>query len=280
MIKLNYANFYIQASRLEQASFNAIFLDPPYNHFGHEKKLKDVAWDNEHDIPHLGKVLKKVLSKHGYIIAFANLELAIDLIQEWSGMFRLREHFIWEKPGAMPSNQYRALRVHEFILVFMHKGAKVSKGTWHPRVIDGNPYVKRNTDLNVPIRKQRKSKFNTNSTGDRFIRSVLYFPHKPVMHTWEKENISHRTIKSVELIETLLKIYTNENDKILEPFSGSAPTAVASYLQNRNCTSFENNSVYYMEAIQRLERVKSLLDKKIDNGYPTTLISTTSMNEL
>ncbi len=279
MIELCYADFYKRVSTLKVGGFHAIVLDLPYDLFGNEKDLPELQWDQVHDLPYLGRLLQNLLKPNGYLIAFGNIQLAMAMLQEWKHLFRLRDHYIWEKPGAMPSNRFKALRVHEFVLVFMRKDARDSLGTWHPQVMEGKPYRKRNTSPDVPTRKQKKAEVSINATGRRHIRSVIHAPHKPVMRKWERLGISHRTIKSIYLVETLLKAYTNPGARVLDPFAGSASTAVACYLQDRDCTAFENDSVYFMEAVQRIERIKIILGNRVDQGYPTSPLSSLELSD-
>ena len=278
MINLRLANFFHYAKQLGKDYFNAIVVDMPYGLFGNGTTLDDLKWDTRPDLDQLSKILNALLINNGVLIVFADFELVCELMSRWNDLFQLREHFIWEKPGAYPSHKSRALRVHEFVLIFMKKDAKISSGTWNPKVLQGEPYTKRNKKASKSMRRQKKSAVNENLSGLRHIRTVLQAPHKPTMYHWERKGISHLTIKPVKLIETLLKTYTNVGDNILEPFGGSASAALASYLINRNCISFEYDSTSFMEAVQRFQRVKSMLDGKIINGYTREPISSNFLN--
>jgi DNA modification methylase len=62
----------------------------------------------------------------------------------------------------------------------------------------------------------------------------------------------HLTEKPLELIEALIKKHTNERALVLDCFSGSGSTAVASYNLNRDFIGCEISNVYYSRAIDRL----------------------------
>jgi len=51
----------------------------------------------------------------------------------------------------------------------------------------------------------------------------------------------HPTQKPVELIEYLIKTYTNEGEKILDFCAGSMTTGVAAINTGRKCICIENN---------------------------------------
>jgi len=62
----------------------------------------------------------------------------------------------------------------------------------------------------------------------------------------------HPAQKPIMLIERLIRLVTNEGDSILDPFSGSGTTAIASLLSNRNFIGYELNKKYYDLSIKRI----------------------------
>lgn len=58
----------------------------------------------------------------------------------------------------------------------------------------------------------------------------------------KKEVGLHPTQKPVELLEYLIKTYTNENDVVLDPTAGSGTTAVACINTNRRCIAIEKDT--------------------------------------
>ena len=67
----------------------------------------------------------------------------------------------------------------------------------------------------------------------------------------------HPTQKPLGLFEKILLDYSNENDLILDCFSGSGTTAVACYNTNRKFICIEKDKEYYEKSIERLNEVKS-----------------------
>jgi site-specific DNA-methyltransferase (adenine-specific) len=63
----------------------------------------------------------------------------------------------------------------------------------------------------------------------------------------------HPTQKPVELLEYLIKTYTNENDVVLDPTAGSFTTAVACINTNRRCIAIEMDTInnYFNAGIAR-----------------------------
>lgn len=55
----------------------------------------------------------------------------------------------------------------------------------------------------------------------------------------------HPTQKPVELIEYLIKTYTNENELIIDNTAGSMTTAIAAINTNRRCRCIEKDDKYF-----------------------------------
>lgn len=63
----------------------------------------------------------------------------------------------------------------------------------------------------------------------------------------------HPTQKPLKLMEILIKIFTNENDLVLDCFAGSGSTLVASKKLNRNFIGSEIEKKYYDIALKRIK---------------------------
>lgn len=64
----------------------------------------------------------------------------------------------------------------------------------------------------------------------------------------------HPTQKPVDFIQKLIRILSNEEDLVFDPFSGSGTTAIACLRENRRYIGFEIDGQYYNKAIQRLNK--------------------------
>ena len=63
----------------------------------------------------------------------------------------------------------------------------------------------------------------------------------------------HPTQKPEELIEFLVRTYTNENDLVLDNCMGSGTTGVACLKSNRRFIGMELDETYYETARKRME---------------------------
>lgn len=101
--------------------------------------------------------------------------------------------------------------------------------------------------------------------GDRPINDcgtpdILNIPIHKLKDSDGKTNL-HDTEKPVELMETLIKNSSNENDIVLEPFMGIGSTCIAAKHLNRKYLGIEIDEKYFKIADQRLK----------DDNYSTNL---------
>ena len=66
----------------------------------------------------------------------------------------------------------------------------------------------------------------------------------------------HPTQKPIELIRDLIRKHSKEDDVVLDCFSGSGTTAVASILENRNFIGCELDKTYYDKSMKRIEEIQ------------------------
>lgn len=77
---------------------------------------------------------------------------------------------------------------------------------------------------------------------------------KFVLNPSANNNRFHPTQKPVKLFEWCLKNYSNENDLILDCFSGSGTTAIACHNLNRRFICIEKDKEYYEKSVIRYEK--------------------------
>ena len=88
--------------------------------------------------------------------------------------------------------------------------------------------------------RKGSAEFRTRLPNVWFDTEYNKYPKSTVNVSNQKEDIIHPTEKNVEMIEWFLKISSNENDIVLDPFIGSGSTAMACINTNRNYIGFDN----------------------------------------
>ena len=84
----------------------------------------------------------------------------------------------------------------------------------------------------------------------------------PNSSSWQETN--HPTEKPLDLIKWIMKICSNENDTILDPFLGSGTTMKACLELKRNCIGIEISSEYIKMVKRRLNWGNSLGNVKFE----------------
>ncbi len=82
----------------------------------------------------------------------------------------------------------------------------------------------------------------------------------------EKKKGKHPNQKPIELMQDIVKILTNENDTVLDPFFGSGTTLVACQNLNRKGIGIELDPKYFSIASAR---IKSNKTERLNNNQQT-----------
>lgn len=77
------------------------------------------------------------------------------------------------------------------------------------------------------------------------------------MPNFKEPNINHPTPKKISIINKVLKNISNENDLILDCFSGSGTTAVACHNLKRRFICIEKDYDYWKASVERLENAQA-----------------------
>ena len=96
-------------------------------------------------------------------------------------------------------------------------------------------------------RKEDYKKHNKDFSNTKFINCIWNIP-------WDYT--SRPPAFPTELVERLVKLYSNEGDVVLDPFMGQATTAITAFNNNRSFITYEINKVSYDKAIKKFKELK------------------------
>jgi len=71
-------------------------------------------------------------------------------------------------------------------------------------------------------------------------------------------------------LEKLIKIFTDENEVVIDPVAGSGSTLVASLNTNRRCYGFEIKKNFYKEAKEWIEDTMNDIRDLKEHGFKKT----------
>ena len=213
-------------------SINMILCDLPYG-TTHNK------WDTIIPFDKLWAQYKRIIKDNGAILLFSQMPFGASLIMSNPKMFRYE--WIWEKncPTGFLNAKKMPLRKHENILVFYKH-----LPTYNPQGL---------IKLDEPIQEEGSANRNGKNYGvadKSFIRTHKNYPTDII--TFSKDSGYHPTQKPVDLLEYLIKTYTNEGDVVLDNCMGSGSTGVACKNTNREFIGMELDEKYYKVACERL----------------------------
>lgn len=208
-------------------------------------------WDKRIPFEPLWEQYKRITKKNAAIVLFSQMPFGSDLIQSNRKMFRYE--WIWEKNAAagfllahkMP------LRAHENILIFYQ-----SPPTYNPQKTKAERkhinHGRNKDNCNIySIRGVKSENYIYKDDGYRFPRDVQKFQTPNT----SSGKVFHPTQKPIDLLEYLIKTYTNEGELVLDNCIGSGSTAVAAINTNRNFIGFETDKKYFDIANKRIEKV-------------------------
>ena len=253
MIELNtihVGNCFDLLPQIEAKSIDLAFTDPPY-----KKSLAELyKWNNDLNFHVLSWYFNKVLTDNGQICIFADFLTSVEVHTAFQNYFRFRFFWIWNKPLGQPvgSGKKQPNSDCELLLVFCKKKARRMDLTFNYQDIStpGEPYKKEMRHQNK-TRKKHSSYFTINESGDRYPKQVLQFPSKCNLPS--RERTSHPCQKPIALCEYVIKALTNENNLVLDCFSGSGSIPVSAFRMRRSFIGIEKKTEYCRESVKRLE---------------------------
>ena len=242
-------------------SIDAIICDLPYG-------TTACSWDTILPFDDLWAQYNRVVSDNGCIVLFGSQPFTTHLIM--SNIRNFREEIIWlkNKSGSGMQCNQKHIKVHEAIIVFSNSGTY----TYNPQkwdVSDDKFLTHRKTmseygDTNTIYGNMKRNR--KPDDGTRFPISVISYkvPITAANSKTYSANIDvrvHQTQKPLELLEYLVRTYTNENETVLDNCMGSGSTGVACKILNRNFIGIEKDDEYFKIAKDRIENYK--LTKKL-----------------
>jgi site-specific DNA-methyltransferase (adenine-specific) len=255
MIDLRLGNCLQVMKTIEDNSIDAIITDPPYG-------TTSCKWDSIIDLELMWIELNRIIKPTGAIVLFAQQPFSSVLIV--SNIKKYRHKFVWQKDKCANFMTAKAqpLKYTEDILVFCEYGFlqnqyKNTIGTYNPQMT----YVENKGFNSGQIRGETMKEINLRPTNTNFKSDPnkdpkSRFPKDTIFFKVPKKGKVHPTQKPVELMEYLIKTYTNENETVLDFTMGSGSTMVACDNLNRNGIGIEMDQSYFKIAQKRIAENK------------------------
>ena len=205
-------------NRIPDSSIDMVLSDLPYG-------TTRCRWDTPINLQELWKQYRRVVKENGAIVLFSAQPFTTELI----------------------SSKKTPLRTHENIEIFYRKPP-----TYNPQMTHGHQrktataYGTRESDGNSCYGREERN--YTYDSTDRYPVDVLQYS------TGDKAKRLHPTQKPVDLLEYLVKTYTNPGETVLDNCMGAGSTGVACMNTGREFVGIELDPEYYQMAKERIEQ--------------------------
>ena len=211
-----------------------ILCDLPYG-------MTAPKWDEHIDIQKLWNEYNRILKKNGTVALFASQPFTTKIIQSNEKEFR----YCWYWLKNQGTNFFHAKRMPirkiEEICIF-------KKGKYYPQITDG--HIPTNSAKGCSNGKA----YHGTNTRDYEGGKTTRFPTN-ILEFKCVDNYSrlHSSEKPVDLLEYLIKTYTDENDLVLDNTMGSCSTGIACINTDRNFIGIEKELEHFTNSKKRVE---------------------------
>ena len=228
-------------------SIDAIITDPPYG-------TTACKWDSVIDFELMWEQLNRIIKPNVAIVLFATQPFTSALTLSNIKYFRHQWQWIKNKPTGAFSAKYMPMKANEDILVF-----GLNKVNYYPIMVK-----RTEKEFKACYRKNDSKSWGNNIQGQkgnlikRKSKEEQWYKYPTNILDIKKDDKrngkNHPTQKPIELMEYLIKTYTNENETVLDFTMGSGSTGVAAKNLNRNFIGIEMDDKYFDIATERINK--------------------------
>jgi site-specific DNA-methyltransferase (adenine-specific) len=251
MIELIKGDCLIEMQKIPSGSIDAIITDPPYG-------TTACKWDSVIPFDLMWEQLNRIIKPNGAIVLFGSEPFSSAL--RMSNIKNYKYDWIWHKNmgGGFATAKKIPMKRHEIISVFYKK-----LPIYNPQFQDYSDSTKKRFKDGEMVNRSKQLLNSTNQINNgisfageqgielsrgKYPESVQFFKN---VNNANGVRL-HPTQKPVELMEYLIKTYTNEKETVLDFTMGSGTTAVACKHTNRNFIGIEMDDKYFEIANKRI----------------------------
>ena len=219
---------------IPDGSVDLVLTDPPYG-------TTACKWDSVIPFEPMWEQLNRIIKPNGAICLFGSEPFSSAL--RMSNIKHFKYDWIWNKKlagnGILAKKQ--PLKIHEIVSVF-HSGIyipQMTKGKYRKKMTGG-------------IKESEIT--GGNAVVDEYSND-LYYPKSILEYgigNMRKGRL-HPTQKPIDLLEYLIRTYTNDGETVLDFTMGSGSTGVACVNTNRRFIGIELDEGYFNIAKKRIE---------------------------
>ncbi len=212
-------------------SIDLIATDPPY-----EIHFEQNDWDkpNKLNWHFLASEFQRILKPNGCLVVFQGWSQVCQTKAILDQMMTLKNWIIYDRIKGRGAKT-NLVSTREDIL-------------WY--VMDTDDYTYNKISSN--IKKKTGGSIGKKNGNEYRALSNVWTDISPIV-PWSKERVQHPTQKPVQIMERILKLFSNTGDVVFDPFCGSGTTGVAALNSGRGFIGFEQDDAYYQISKKRLD---------------------------
>ena len=217
----------------EGIEIDCILCDPPYG-------TTACKWDTVIPFEDMWDRLNKLIKPNGAIVLFGSEPFSSAL--RMSNIKNYKYDWVWDKKkaGNIMLCKYQPMKITENVMIF-------NKHNYYP-IMELRDKVKKSKCYGIGETMGGILKDNSLKTyTHRYPKNILSFSNA------NQKGKVHPTQKPVDLLEYLIKTYTNEGEVVLDFTMGSGSTGVACANTNRKFIGIELDNNYFDIASKRIK---------------------------
>ena len=215
---------------IPSGSIDMVLTDPPYG-------TTACKWDSVIPFDLMWLELNRIIKPNGAIVLHSSQPFTSALIM--SNAKKYRHQWVWNKNNSagFATAKIRPFAICEDIIVF-----GLNKVNYYPQMTTGN----------------MRKKGGYSSSDNYGLKPTVsyndqYYPKNLInISNASQKGKQHPTQKPIELMEYLIKTYTNEGETVLDFTMGSGSTGVAAKNLNRDFIGIELDENYFKIAEKRI----------------------------
>ena len=266
-------------NNIKDKSVDLILSELPYgttDRFGAKNSggTRIFKWDSVIPLDELWIHYKRILKNNGAVVLTADQPFTSILI--CSNLDWFKYEWIWKKDrttGFLTAN-YRPMKQTEDIVVFSPAGAAAAaknKMTYNAQgLIEKRVKKKNNPDRLGKVLgvKEFIGKGNKLLTTEEYEQKYTNYPRE-ILEVSVVRKTTHPTQKPVDLMEYLIRTYSNEGDLVVDNCMGVGPTGIACIKAKRSFIGIELDEDFFNEAEKKIEKLIGSKGKnrKIDSFF-------------
>jgi site-specific DNA-methyltransferase (adenine-specific) len=228
-------------NQIADNSIDLILCDLPY-------QITDCKWDSKINFTILWQQYNRIRKKNTAIVLFGNQPFTTDLIASNKKLFRYCWYWIKNSDTGFAFAKGQPMRCVEDVAVFYERAP-----TYNPIGLCA-----------AEIKKHRKaidnSVYKSKTLAKKYIQRLTGYPNNLLYFNAEPNGPSrfHETQKPINLLEYLIRTYSNYGDTVLDNTMGSGSTGVAAINTGRHFIGIEIKRIFFEIAVKRIREAERL----------------------